>query len=291
MFLTQLARRPRLPYLYYVDFSKHQLTDLENTAIAGMVDQNGDIVTVRHSGESYAQIAFRMNVPAGFYIFDTDFMEYGAISTWVRESNVLSNIIQGFSAGPNLFFNHDPNGCAIGFASYNSIDNYCEIRKVAFKQAYYLASGIKLERWLNYTGSWNDAEEHIANNSPDYVTKIREFYVQNTGLEKFLHRLTATVVFVADMNVRFAISSDDQSRLRIKVNNRNYGEICSVKYYTLINEIDKFQEQISDVIEIKTGDKVEFEVIHREGGHIDHLTVHIAPETGDVFAPLAFLEV
>lgn len=291
MFLTQLARRPRLPYLYYVDFSKHQLTDLQNTAIAGMVDQNGDIVTVRHSGESYARLALRMNVPAGFYIFDTDFIEYGAISTWVRESNLSTTIIGGFNPGPNMLFNTDPNGCAIGFESFNTIDNYCEISKVTFKQAYYLASGIKLERWLNYTGHWNDAESHINDNRPDYVTTISEFYVQNTGMGYFLHRLTGTVVFVADMNVRFAISSDDQSRLRIKVNDRNYGEICSAKGWTLINEIDKYPEQISDVIEIKAGDKVEFEVIHKEVNHDDHLTVHIAPETGEVFAPLAFLEV
>lgn len=289
MFLTQLARRPRLPYLYYVDFSRHDIDTFNNPH--NNVYRDGDNIIVRGPGTGVSALRKSVRNGMGFFIVTGDHLYSGAAIAWIKNSNAQRNYKFGWSAGEKLIFCDDPNGFSVGYEAYNGVNNYVSISSLSVKQAYYLASGIKLERWLNYTGSWNDAEEHIANNSPDYVTKIREFYVQDAGLDMFLQRLTGTVVFVADMNVRFAISSDDQSKLRLKVNNRNYGEICSVQNYTLINEIDKYPEQISEVIEIKAGDKVEFEVIHKEGDNDDHLTVHIAPETGDVFAPLAFLEV
>ncbi len=140
-----------------------------------------------------------------------------------------------------------------------------------------LSAGITRQFWSNLPGSsLADLEEAAAFPlHPDRVDQLDSLAVPKDQGDRYGERLAGYLVPATSGNYTFWIASDDASVLRLSTDAspEHLAAIARVSGYTAPEAWDASPEQKSRPVRLEAGRAYFLEVLHKEGGGADHLSV------------------
>ena len=151
-------------------------------------------------------------------------------------------------------------------------------------------NGLLYERWENLSGSAVSDLTTSANypNRPTSSSILFDFELPTNSGDSYGVRLRGQIVAPITGNYTFWIASDDTSELYLSTtpNSAEATRIAYVPSWSNSREFDKFPEQKSAVIALQAGKKYYIEVLMKEWGGGDNLSVAWQPPSGtrDVIA-------
>ena len=145
-------------------------------------------------------------------------------------------------------------------------------------------NGLLYERWENLTGSSVSDLTSSADypNRPTSSSTLLEAELPTNSGDSYGVRLRGQIVAPTTGNYTFWIASDDTSELYLSTtpNSAEATRIAYVPSWTNSREFDKLPEQKSAVIALQAGQKYYIEVLMKEWGGGDNLSVAWQPRSG-----------
>ena len=132
--------------------------------------------------------------------------------------------------------------------------------------------GITFKRWNNVSG--NLTANIPLNTKPNDSLIISTLEIKNLG-DNYGSRIAGYICPPLSGNYKFYISGDDQCELRLSTSEspNNKVKIASVPDWSSFREWGKYPQQTSGDIYLNQGQKYFIEVLHKEGGGGDHVSV------------------
>lgn len=137
-------------------------------------------------------------------------------------------------------------------------------------------AGVYLQRWEGISGTTisdltNSA--HYQNDAPDYTTSLSGFTVTDAGKSNFGQRLTGVIIPAQSGKYQFAIVGDDYTQLRLS-GNAVLDDAPLIANYDSWGDFQDWNAAAkSDWISLEAGKVYAAEVLHKEGGGADHVSV------------------
>lgn len=137
-------------------------------------------------------------------------------------------------------------------------------------------TGVYLQRWEGISGTTisdllNAA--HYQNDAPDYTASLSDFTVTDSGKSNFGQRLTGVIIPTQSGKYQFAIVGDDYAQLRLSNTAVLDGAPIVAHFDSWANFQDWDAAAKSDWITLEAGKAYAAEVLHKEGGGGDHVSV------------------
>ena len=144
-----------------------------------------------------------------------------------------------------------------------------------------LQGAVTAERWENAKGWSVDSllQNPAYPQSPSSTEVIETFSTSGSG-DFYGQRLRAVLTVEQSGHRVFRIAGDDQCRLLLTDDAGPYlnkSVLASVPGWTRLGEWNRFPTQISSPVYLEAGVGRYLEVLHKEGGGRDHVTVQWAP--------------
>lgn len=139
-----------------------------------------------------------------------------------------------------------------------------------------LGAGVQLERWTGISGSdLSDltSAAHYLNDAPDFTDTIAQLNVPDAGLGSFGQTLNAIWVPAQSGDYVVGLTSDDESECRFALGGavEDLTAIATFTGWTSYQNWSSAQE--SAVMHLEAGHAYVVEVLHKEGGGGDHVSV------------------
>lgn len=168
------------------------------------------------------------------------------------------------------------NAGAVGQAAVTvTVANACAATGTAYREV-----------WFNVPGG---TIGHIpADSEPDYWHHINQLETPQYYANDYASRIRGYLCVPATGDYTFMISSDDESELRLSLNEdpAQRAVIAHVPGYSGFRNFNKYPEQRSATIRLTQGNRYYFEILHKESNGNDHVTVGWQLPDGTVEAPI-----
>ncbi|MGJ8654725.1 MAG: ImpA family metalloprotease [Opitutaceae bacterium] len=137
-------------------------------------------------------------------------------------------------------------------------------------------AGVLLKRWTGISGSdVSDltTDAHYQNDAPDFSDVINTLNVADAGQSNFGQKLDAVLVPSQTGAYRFALTSDDESQFRFALSGQPLDAelLAHLQGYTSYQNWSGAEESL--LIQLEAGHAYPIEILHKEGGGGDHVSL------------------
>lgn len=137
-------------------------------------------------------------------------------------------------------------------------------------------AGVTLERWTGISGSdLSDLTDsaHFQNDLADFTDTIAQLNVPDAGIGSFGHRLTAVLVPPQSGEYTIGLTSDDASECRFSINGapEDLSAIATFNGWTSYQNWSAAVESVP--LQLEAGHAYYIEILHKEGGGGDHVSL------------------
>ncbi len=136
--------------------------------------------------------------------------------------------------------------------------------------------GVWLQRWENISGSSvSDLLQatHYKNDAPDYTAVLTSFDNANSGKDNFGQKLSGIVVPAQSGNYQFAVIGDDATQLKLSSTVLPSDAVLIAEKTSWGNYQDWNAAAKSKLVSLEAGKGYYLEVLHKESGGGDHVSV------------------